>query len=76
MRVRPSELYFIHDELAAWCFDRAVVMFGEAVESDVRAATRDAKNRKQAEAAGLRMLRKWLNDTSTKGLYRDPMSRR
>jgi hypothetical protein len=72
MGVRPSELYGVHDEVAAWCFDRAVVTFGLAVENDIDEAVRNAKS-KQADAAANRALRKWLNPPGdTTGMFRDP----
>jgi hypothetical protein len=69
-------VYFIHDELTAWCFDRAVTMFGTAVEEDIEKAVSKVKGEANKRAAGLRAWRRWMNEKgSTKGLFRDPAAR-
>lgn len=66
---RPSEIYGIRDEVAAWCFDRAVFMFGSEVEADVREAVDGAKNKQQATARQQRAMAKWLGGEQR---FRDP----
>lgn len=58
MKARPSEVYHIRDEVAAWCFDRAVMTFGADVEQDLD--TIEDKNPKTAERKRLRRLERWL----------------
>ena len=70
-RTRPSEIYFIHDEVAAWCFDRAVNLFGSSLEAELRAAEEGAKNNLQAVSRRQRILAKWLEGTAH---YKDPSS--
>ena len=74
MRVMPSEAYFIKDEVAAWCFNRAVTTFGLAVEDDLEKARSNAKDSRSGDAAAQRTLRKWLNKPGDMtGMFRDPM---
>ena len=72
-QVMPHELYFINDEVACYCFNRAVSLFGNAVDNDINAAIDKAKNSKAARAAAHRTLLKWLNqDGNVRGMYKDP----
>jgi len=75
-KITPSEAYFIHDELTAWCFNRAVALFGTSVEEDIRKATYGAKSQEQSQTTAMHILRKWLNDTNTTGLFKDPIAGR
>jgi hypothetical protein len=59
-RKTPSELYFIHDEVAAWCFNRAVYMFGSELDAELQAAGDGAKNQMQAQARRQRVMSLWL----------------
>ena len=75
-QTRPSEFYFIRDEVTAWCFDRAVTTFGMAVEDDITTSTRKAKTDKAAQATAQRVLQKWLRAKGdTKGMFRDPFAK-
>lgn len=58
---RPSEVYHIHDEVVAFCFDRAVSTFGTALESALEEATRDAKTRAEAQRKATMVLNRWLD---------------
>jgi hypothetical protein len=69
--VRPSELYGIHDEVSAYCFDRAVYTFGSQCEADIEKARAKAKNDKAAQAAAQRALDKWLGIQH----FKDPAAR-
>lgn len=60
-KVRPSEMYGIAGEFAAWCFDRAVTTFGTAVETDIKESTSKAKDDAQAKRKAQLVLHKWLN---------------
>lgn len=58
-RTRPSDLYGVTDELAAWCFNRAVWHFGSALESELQAAVDKAKNENQASFRQQQVLSDW-----------------
>lgn len=62
-------MYGITDEIAAWCFDRAVFMFGSEVDAELRDAAQGAKNKQQATARQQRVMAKWLGGTVR---YKDP----
>lgn len=70
----PAEVYFIEDQFTAWCFNRAVVMFGLAVEHDIDKATEKAKTTKDAQRKAKTTLEKWLRepDTEEGPKFRDP----
>jgi len=77
MRVRPSDLYKLEDEVTQWSFDRAVQTFGNALESKLQLVSRAAKKQKEAERKVERELDKWLSSadeegTVTKGRFRNP----
>jgi len=78
MRIRPSSLYGIDEELTAWSFDRAVQTFGNALESKLQLTARSAKKQKEAERRVDRELSKWLTSadgpetSASKGRYADP----
>ena len=74
MGIRPSEVYFIEDQLAAFCFDRAVTMFGLEVDAALKKVVRGAKNDKEAEAKSAREFAKWVRDPSTPR-FKDPAVR-
>lgn len=77
LQTRPSQIYFIHDEVTAWCFDRAVMAFGTAVDADVDEAIHKSKNTNAAKANAQRTLRKWLSKKGdTRGMFRDPAAGR
>jgi len=78
MGVRPSEVYGIRDEFRAFCFDRAVVTFGKAMEADIKEAVGKSKTQAGAKMAASRRISRWLDDDPDKplkGLYRDPARR-
>lgn len=82
-QTRPSDLYGIHDEFAAFCFDRAVTAFGMAVEDDIRQGTRKAKTDDAAQRKATLILNKWLTMPVEEGernmqgerKFRDPADR-
>lgn len=76
MRQRPSDIYFINDELAAWSFDRAVVTFGLAVEAAIDKATSKAKTMEESRRKAQRELEKWLREPGEGPKYRDPAAER
>jgi hypothetical protein len=62
-------LYAITDEVAAWCFDRAIYLFGISLDNDLDKAVRGAKNPGAAAIAHQRVMASWVG---TKVQYRDP----
>jgi hypothetical protein len=77
LRIRPSDLYGIDEEVAAWSFDRAVLTFGNALESKLQIIARASKRQKEAERKVERELQKWLSSADDKNKVRkrfaDPM---
>jgi hypothetical protein len=76
LRVRPSDLYGIDEELTAWCFDRAVLTFGNALESKLQIIARNSKKQKEADNKVQRELDKWLASADPKTdtrRFADPM---
>ena len=71
-RKRPSEIYFIRDEIAAWCFDRAVHHFGSGLEYALNEAGAKAKNERAAHRARQQVLNQWLG---IKPKFRSPVKR-
>lgn len=74
--IRPSELYEIDEEVTAWSFDRAVLTFGNALESKLQIVARNSKRQKEAERKVERELQKWLSSADSKTTRRrfaDPM---
>jgi hypothetical protein len=70
MKLRPSEVYFIKDELTAWSFDRAVLNFGAEVEADLESI--EDKNGKALERKRTARLNRWLG---TAPQFKDPAAR-
>ena len=66
---RPSEIYGVRDEVAAYSFDKAVYMFGSNLDAELQKAGREAKSDAQANGRRQRVLAKWLG---TKAQYKDP----
>lgn len=57
---RPSEIYGISDDVAAYCFDQAVTLFGQSIEAAIAEATEDAKDTPDAKRKAERVLDKWI----------------
>lgn len=68
-RVLPSEIYAIQDEVAAWCFNRAVRMFGTELEAEMEESARGAKSDTQAQHRRQAVFARW---TGTEVKFRDP----
>jgi hypothetical protein len=58
-RTRPSDLYGITDEVTAWCFDRAVWVFGSTLESELSEAQHSSKKPQQAMFKQMQVLKAW-----------------
>lgn len=74
MSCRPSTLLSIDDQLAAFCFDRAVFSFGTALKSELDSVK--GKTEKEIENAQERVIRKWIPDLPTSKKYADPAARK
>ncbi len=73
--IRPSELYEVDDGFPAFCFDRAVTMYGTKLEEAMRSAAKGAKTDKGAQGKAEQTFRKWIAVGSEEkvGMFRDPM---
>lgn len=76
--VRPSTIYDVADPFAAYCFDRAVTLFGSTVEGDMELAAEDAKTTAESLVKRQRVLDRYLgvDPTKVKGRFRDPAAGR
>lgn len=55
--------------MAAWCFNRAIFLFGSSIDADLQMAENGAKNQKQANHKRQQVMSAWLG---TPVKYRDP----
>lgn len=64
----------VDDEVTAFFLNRAIGAFGSAVESDIAANTRNAKNQAEAQQMAVSIMMKWLGvePGKTPGLFKDP----
>ena len=75
MRVRPSSLYNIREtygDYAEYCFDVAVVAWGQALEQDIQESM-DQSKLKNKDGIPAQVLRRWVPSTAQ---YADPTKRR
>jgi hypothetical protein len=75
MGVRPSTLYGIreaHGDYAEYCFDVAVVSWGQALERDIQDSVSQSKL-KNKDGIPAQVLRRWVPATAQ---YADPAQRR
>lgn len=70
MKIRPSDLYFIHDEWLAFIFDRAVITFGAALRAELENV--EGKKKEQVEYKRQQLLDKWLGNPRK---FADPANR-
>lgn len=64
------------DELVAFCFDRAVLTFGNALENKLQEVAKNSKKQKEAERRTAIMFQKWISSGDSKtarGRFADPM---
>ena len=69
---RPSEIYHIHDELQAFCFDRAVATFGQVVDADIDKAIHEGKNKASRALKIKKVMDAYLGVTDGASGFRDP----
>jgi hypothetical protein len=74
----PAELYFIHDEFKAWCFNRAVYTFGSAMQEDLETTGTKSKNegtrRRQKQMAFNKWMYAGLSEVPQRR-FADPMAK-
>ena len=61
----PSEIYHIADtygDYAAYCFDKAVMVFGQSYEADMHDAAMNAKTSSDSKRAVRIVQARWLTD--------------
>ena len=68
---RPSNIYAIKDEVAAYSFDRAVYLFGSQMDAELKNAVKGAKTDSQANGRRQRVLSKWLGGEQR---FKDPVA--
>jgi hypothetical protein len=61
-------LYGIEDELGAFCFDRAVTIFGVSLENEI--SSTNGRSEKDTERKRQRVMDKWLG---IQPKFRDPV---
>lgn len=59
---RPSEIYRLDDEYAAYCFDKAIMSWGLSYEADLNDASGSAKTTAEAKRKMAEVQRRWLAD--------------
>jgi hypothetical protein len=67
MRARPSEVFNITGAFRQYCFDRAVITFGAALEAELDGV--EGRNAKAIQGKKTRLLSKWLDEPVR---FRDP----
>jgi hypothetical protein len=65
-------MYGLRDDYEAWCFDRAVFLFGSQLEHELRESAESAKTRTKALQNQRRVLDRWLSDGDTPRRFKDP----
>jgi hypothetical protein len=73
-RTRPSEIYGLRDDVEAWCFDRAVFLFGSHLEYELREAADGAKTKAKAQQKQQMVLDRWLSDPDQPRRFKDPLA--
>lgn len=67
---RPSELVGIESDWVAFCFDRAVATFGNALKSELDGV--EGKDAKAIQRRREQILRIWIPEAAAKRKFRDP----
>lgn len=71
-KVTPSEVYRIDDEYAAYCLDKAVMIWGLAYEADLSYAVNQTKTAQDARRAQAIVMNRWLTDVDDDPLISAP----
>lgn len=76
-KCRPSEVYHIEDDFAAYCFDSAVATFGQALDNELQGVK--GKNDREIEGKRKRIIERWIPELKRAGTqeqrFRDPMEK-
>lgn len=70
---RPSELMGITSDWTAFCFDRAVATFGNALQNELDSV--EGKNNKTIRSKREQVLRKWIPEARSTRRFKDPGKR-
>lgn len=73
--VIPSELYGIDDPLTAFCFNRAIGIFGSTVDAEIEQAGANAKTDRARQMSQNMVLVKWIPELQA-GKFRTPKATR
>lgn len=78
-RVRPSVLINMtgqEHEVAAFCLDRGVHLFGTALENEIGEQTRNLKTDSEVQSKSRQIMAKWLAKPGevVTGQFRDPLA--
>lgn len=71
---RPSELLGIESDWTAFCLDRAIATFGNALKGELEAV--EGKNSKTIQAKRGQVLRNWIPEARETRRFKDPARKR
>lgn len=69
LKARPSDVYCIDGDWRRFCFDRAILTFGVALEEELNNV--EGKTESQKETKRARVLQKWLDQPLK---FREPVA--
>lgn len=72
-QTRPSQLLNIDNDWQAFCLDRAVATFGNALKAELDSV--EGKNNKEIQRKRESILRKWIPEASSERKFADPGKR-
>lgn len=70
---RPSELINIDSDWTAFCFDRAIATFGNALNHELESV--EGKNAKTVQSKREQVLRNWIPEARETRKFKDPGKR-
>lgn len=70
---RPSDLVNVQSDWTAFCFDRAVATFGNALQAELDSV--EGKNNKVIASKREQVLRKWIPEARSTRKFKDPGKR-
>jgi hypothetical protein len=66
-------MMFIGSGLVAYCFDRAVWLFGSTLDAELEESTHGCKDEKSMTRARMRVMDRWFPENrGAKGRFKDP----
>lgn len=74
-RTPPSQLVGIQNDLTAYYFNRAIMLFGSTMEDELKQAGKKAKTDRGAQMKAQMVYNRWMTmpGDSLVGKFRDPM---